>query len=162
MDSREWLEGLMRHPVISQLLPLQAQPGLPMPYLRHGHPMLFVPFYSMWPVEGGIACSNVLYHVVFSLPGRRIVLFEDLHALSRPDGGELYAAGLSDAHLRRLQLASAQLLVDLDGIERDIAADCMPERGHLDAYRERLFRALIIPEQKCMYEGISDDSHLGM
>jgi len=162
MNSREWFEGLTRHPALSQLLALQAQPGLPMPFLHRGRPMLFVPFYSMRPVEGGIACSGALYRAVFSLPERKIARFEDLRALSEADGGELCAAGLGDAALRRLLLASEQLLLDLDGIARDAAAGRPPERARLEAYRERLFRALVIPEQKCMYEGISDDSHPGV
>lgn len=162
MDSREWLENLTRHPALSHMLPLQAQPGLPMPFLRHGRLMLFVPFYNMRPFDGGIACSRALFIAVFSLPARRIVRFEDLRALSGAEGEEIFAAAPSDAQLRRLRLASEQILVDLDGIERDFAAGRGPESGRLDAYRERLFRALVIPEQKCMYEGITDDSHSGV
>lgn len=162
MNSREWLENLTRDPTLSHILPLQAQPGLPLPFMYHGHPMLFVPFYRIRPFDGGIACSRALYRAVFSLPARRIVRFEDLRALSGAEGEEIFAASLGDAQLRRLRLASEQLLVDLDGIERDIAAGFAPEFGRLDAYRERLLRALVIPELKCMYEGVPDDSHPGV
>ena len=162
MNSGEWLENLTRHPALSHMLPMQAQPGLPMPFLRHGRPMLFVPFYNMRPFDGGIGCSRALYNAVFSLPARRVVRFEDQRALSGAEGEEIYAAGPGDAALRRLRLAAEQLLLDLDGIERDIAAGRGLEPGRLEAYRERLFRALVIPEQKCMYEGIADDSHPGV
>jgi hypothetical protein len=162
MDSREWLENLTRHPALSHMLPMQVQPGLPMPFLRHGRLMLFVPFYNIRPFDGGIACSRTLFIAVFSLPARRIVRFEDLRALSGADGEEIFAAAPSDAALRRLRLAAEQLFLDLGGIERDFAAGSALERGRLDAYRERLFRALVIPEQKCMYEGIADDSHPGV
>ena len=162
MDNREWLENLTRRPALSHMLPIQAQPGLPMPFLRHGRLMLFVPFYNIRPFDGGIACSRALYRAVFSLPARRIVMFEDLRALSGMEGEEIFAMSPGDVQLRRLRLASEQLLADLDGIERDSATGRDLEPGRLDAYRERLFPALVIPEQKCMYEGIADDSHPGV
>ena len=159
MNSQEGFDSVPHHPVFAQLLPLQMQPGLPMPFLCQGQPMIFVPFFSIWPVDGGIACSHAQFHAVFSLPTRKLILFANLLALSRVDHGMLGMASPSDTVLRRLQLSSQQLLHDLDCINLDLAAGRMIESERLAAYREKVLRSLIISEQKSMYEGVNDDSY---
>lgn len=82
MNTLEWFNRLTQSPELINLLPMQVQPGLPLPAENNGKVLLYVPFYHMW-VEGDIIfVSPTLYEAYFDLKTLRLVSYNDLQLFS--------------------------------------------------------------------------------
>lgn len=155
MNISGWYESLSRRDDVCALLPEGWQSAPPQPVMREGKLWLYVPFQRVWAQENELCCSPALAEIWFCGPGRRIGLFCDLKQTQGADENALLdRIPVSESVIFRSNLALKKYLSELDELEKQLTRNGRIDPGRLEMCSGLLKRALLIPGQWALYEGM--------
>lgn len=155
MTNEQWLETLGTDRTIRSMIPMELQPGMPMPQMCEGHLLIYVPFYCMQPGQNCVMCSEKLWEVTFAAVTKQIVSAKDLRFTHGASSISMNKEPLpSNNRLAEQEYLLQDLLHQLDKIEATYRRTHSVPQEKLDDYRQQLFDCLLFKKQIAMYEDI--------
>lgn len=146
MNMEAWFQALTRDPAVSAVIPMELQPGLPLPLLCGEKLLFYVPFYRVQPTDAGIGYSDVLMEVCFSAVTKRIVSVKDLRVFEGVSAKELHETRFpADSRLREQELIGQDLFHRLDLLENEYRQTKTVSPRKLDDYARQLQESLLYP-----------------
>lgn len=156
MKTIDWFGSLKKQSVLSDIIPLELLPGMPLPVNYKEIFLLYIPFYYMQLKEGKLFCSNKLCETYFDFVSKKLILYKDLRFLSQKKLQLDFSCNIpSDAKIRRTSLAAEQLFQELDDMKEIYLTSQSISSKMILEYKNTLFETLLIPQQSIMYEELS-------
>lgn len=147
MKMEAWFQALTRDPAISAIIPMELQPGMPLPLLCGEKLLFYVPYYRVQPMDAGVGYSGVLMEVCFAAVTRRIVSVKDLRVFGGASAKELHETRFpEDSRLREQELICQDLFHQLDLLENEYRQTKTVSSRKLDNYTLQLRESLLYPE----------------